>query len=60
MTDEALRQLWITYQDAWADISHEDRRKLLEASLAHDVVYTDMDGEEHGVGVWPRTLQVFK
>ncbi len=49
MTDEALEKLWKTYQDAWADISPKDRRKLFQASVAHDVVYTDMDGEEHGI-----------
>ena len=49
MTDQALQQLWKTYQDAWADISPEDRRNLAEASLAHDVVYTNPDGEEHGI-----------
>ena len=49
MTDESLRQLWKTYQDAWADISQDERSKLLEMSLAQDVAYTNPDGEERGI-----------
>ena len=49
MTDQALQQLWKTYQDAWADISQSERSKLLGLSLAQDVVYTNPDGEERGV-----------
>ena len=60
MTDEALRQLWKTYQDAWADISPDERRKLLQASVAQDVVYTDMDGEEHGVGDLDTNIAAFQ
>ena len=49
MTDEALQQLWKTYQDAWADISQDERSKLLKASLTQDVAYTNPDGEERGM-----------
>ena len=49
MTDKALQQLWKTYQDAWADISPEERRRLLEASLAPDVAFTSPDSNERSI-----------
>lgn len=49
MTDEAVQQLWKTYQDAWSDISDEERKRLLEASLAQDVAFTNPDTEERGI-----------
>ena len=60
MTDEALQQLWKTYQDAWADIPQDKRSKLLEASLAHDVAYTNPDGEERGIESMVANVMAFQ
>lgn len=40
MTEEKLEQLWNSYQGAWADISSDERERLLRASVTEDVVFT--------------------
>lgn len=41
MTNEEYLSTWKTYQAAWEDISSDERRSLLESSVAEDGVYTD-------------------
>ncbi len=60
MTDETLQPLWKTYQDTWADIPKEERRKLIETSLAYDVAYTHTDGEEHGINRMIANITAFQ
>ncbi len=60
MTDEALQHLWKTYQDAWADISPEEREQLLRASLASDVAFTSPDSDEHGIDRMITTITAFQ
>ena len=49
MTQESLEQLWKTYQDAWADVTAEERERLLRASVTEDVVFTSPSA--HGRGL---------
>ena len=48
MTGELLQALWKRYQDAWADISMEERDRLLRASVTEDVIFTSPNGEGQG------------
>jgi hypothetical protein len=47
MDDKQLTS-WTTYQAAWAAISDEERRSMLEASIVPNVVYTDPSSISHG------------
>ncbi len=49
LNDGALQQFWKTYKNTWVDISQNERSKLLEAGLAHDVAYTNPDDKEASV-----------
>ena len=60
MTDEALQQLWKTYQDAWSDVSFEERDRLLRASLAEDVAFTSPDSDERGIERMVATITAFQ
>jgi hypothetical protein len=59
MTDEALQQLWKTYQDAWSEVSPEERDRLLHASLAQDVAFTSPDSDERGIDRMVATIVAF-
>lgn len=50
MTEEALQQLWKSYQDAWADVSVNERERLLRASVAEEVVFTSPNANGRGLG----------
>lgn len=60
MTDEALQDLWKTYQTAWTDISQDERSKLLQASLADDVAFTGPDNEKRGIASMVATITAFQ
>jgi len=60
MTDEALQQLWKTYEDAWSDVSPEKRSQLLQASLAQDVAFTSPDSDDRGIDRIMATLNEFQ
>ena len=60
MTDEALQQLWKTYQDAWSDVSTGERDRLLQASLAPDVAFTSPDSDERGIERMVATIAAFQ
>ena len=60
MTDEALHSLWKTYQDAWAEVSQDERSKLLQASLADDVAFTDPDNEKRGIPSMAANITAFQ
>ena len=49
MTDEALQQLWMTYQDAWSQEDTAKRTQLLRASVSEDVVFTSPDNDDQGL-----------
>jgi hypothetical protein len=46
-TDKQLEN-WNMWQAAWADITMDKRRVMLEASVAPEAVYTDPDSVSHG------------
>lgn len=48
MTEINLQQLWKNYQDAWADISLEERKRLLHASVNMNVTFTSPVGKGQG------------
>ncbi len=50
MTEEKLQQLWKNYQDAWADISTDERERLLRASVTEDVIFTSPGANGRGFG----------
>ena len=60
MTNESLQKMWKTYQDAWSDISPEERAALLEASLAPDVAFTSPDSDERGIDRLSATIVEFQ
>ena len=41
MQNETHLSNWKNYTAAWADISSDERRKLLQSSVSEDCVYTD-------------------
>ena len=41
MTDDRHYETWRTYQTAWEDVPADERRRLLEASVAPTCVYSD-------------------
>ncbi|WP_263381292.1 hypothetical protein [Granulicella arctica] len=49
MTEENMQQLWKNYQDAWADISLAERQRLIRASVAEDVVFTNPSTKGQGL-----------
>ena len=50
MTIDTLRQLYNSYQDAYADIAAAERERLLRQSVTDDVVFTNPTGEGQGFG----------
>lgn len=60
MTDEALQQLWKSYQDAWSDVSPEERSRLLQSSLAQDVAFTSPDSDERGIDQMIAVITAFQ
>lgn len=49
MPNEAYLSTWKTYQAAWSNISAEERKTLLDASVSTNCVYTDPTDECHGI-----------
>ncbi len=49
MSTEAHRSTWATYQAAWEEVSPAQRRDLLSGSVAEACVYSDPQGEIHGL-----------
>jgi len=49
MTDEALQQRWKTYQDAWSDVTNEERLRLLRSVLIEDIPFSNPDDQDHGI-----------
>lgn len=60
MSDDALQQLWKTYQDAWSAELPAERDRLLRASLAQDVVFTSPDSDEQGIDRMAATIAAFQ
>jgi hypothetical protein len=60
MTMKELQQLWKNYQDAWADIPVTDRERLLQQSVADDVVFTSPPNEGKGIGELVRHIGDFQ
>ena len=48
MNDEARLKTWNNYQAAWGPIDEDERRRLLEQSVAADCVYTDPGSQIEG------------
>ena len=48
MQNETHLSNWKNYTAAWADISADERRKLLQSSVSEDCVYTDPANQCHG------------
>lgn len=49
MTDEALQQIWKSYQDAWSDVPAERSAELLRATLSDDIAFSNPDSEGRGI-----------
>lgn len=49
MPDDKYLENWKAYQAAWADIAHDERRALLERSVASDCAYADPAGAVDGI-----------
>lgn len=49
MPDDVYLENWKAYQAAWADISDDKRRELLEQSVATDCAYADPAGAADGL-----------
>ena len=49
MTDERVEEVWKSYQDAWADIPHAERERLLRRSVTEDVSFTSVAGKGQGI-----------
>jgi len=49
MTDETLQQRWKTYQDAWFDVTTEERLRLLRSVLIEDIPFSNPDDQDHGI-----------
>lgn len=49
MPDDRYFQNWKAYQAAWADIGDDERRALLERSVASDCAYADPAGAANGL-----------
>ena len=49
MTNDLYLQAWTAYQSAWADIRDDERRDLLEGSVAADCEYSDPAGDARGL-----------
>ena len=47
--DSSYRERWRTYQSAWEDVSTDDRRRLLRASVDATCEYSDPVAECQGV-----------
>ena len=49
MTKDAVEQVWNSYLEAYGDVSTEDRRRLLVASVSDDVLSTNPGDETQGL-----------
>jgi SnoaL-like domain len=49
MNNEDRLKTWNLYQSAWGPIGVEERRSLLERSVAQHCVYTDPASQTHGL-----------
>lgn len=49
MPDEVYLENWKSYQAAWANIGDDERRALLERSVAPDCTYADPAGDANGL-----------
>jgi hypothetical protein len=49
MTDSNPRDLFTVYQDAWADIAHADRERLIRSSVAEEAIFTSPNIEGQGI-----------
>ncbi len=48
MTKDAAEQIWKSYQDAYGNVSPEERERLLRQSVSDDVVSTNPGEETQG------------
>jgi len=60
MIDEALQQRWKTYQDAWSDVSSEERLGLLRSALAEDIPFSNPNDQDHGIERLAATIAEFQ
>jgi len=49
MTDSNPQDLFTVYQDAWADIPHADRERLIRSSVAEEIIFTSPNIEGQGI-----------
>jgi hypothetical protein len=42
-------ETWNAYQSAWGPVGEQERRRLLERSVARNCVYTDPGSRAHGI-----------
>lgn len=49
MKDSNPQVLFTVYQDAWADITHADRERLIRSSVAEKIVFTSPNNEGQGI-----------
>jgi hypothetical protein len=49
MTKDAVEQVWNSYLEAYGNVSTEDRRRLLAASVSNDVLSTNPGDEAQGL-----------
>ncbi|MGI4796427.1 MAG: hypothetical protein ACRYF2_23280 [Janthinobacterium lividum] len=47
MNDEKPLKIWTVYRSAWAPINVEERREMLDQSVAANIVYTDPGSQVH-------------
>ncbi len=48
MQANAMRSTWELYAKAWSSVDPEERRRLLQGSIAPSCVYTDPVAQSHG------------
>lgn len=48
MAEEKYLEIWSRYQDAWANISAEEREKLLCRAVVEDCTFSSPQAEGHG------------
>ena len=49
MNNTMCLKLWNMYQSAWETIALDERPRLLEESVAPDILYTDPTSQTHGL-----------
>jgi hypothetical protein len=59
MAEQTKLATWNRYQDAWSNITAEERERLLRSSLAEDCFYGDPVGNE-GKGIAALTVHIEK